>query len=194
VPPPEVVEYWGAGKFVGMYPARSRFSAVVGLQSPENAPDPAATRIDRMRTAFADFGGIVPWVLRELPDPEQMLPVAFSDVRAERWTRGRAVLIGDAAHALLPTTGMGASLAMESAAVLTEELCRTDSKFLIAALEQYEARRRARVDRIQSQSRRVAKVMFAGNGLMTRLRDRAMRIIADEPLLDAMEGVLAERI
>jgi len=78
--------------------------------------------------------------------------------------------------------------------VLAEELCRTDSKFLIACLEQYAARRRARVDRIQAQSRRLAQVMFAGNGLVTRLRDRAMKIIADEPVLDAVDDMLAERI
>jgi 2-polyprenyl-6-methoxyphenol hydroxylase-like FAD-dependent oxidoreductase len=194
VPPPEVVEYWGAGKFVGMYPARTRFCAVAALQAPPNAPDPVETRVDRLRRAFADFGGIVPWVLSELPEPEQMLHVDFSDIRVDDWTRGRVVLLGDAAHALLPTAGMGASLAMESAAVLAEELCRTDSKFLIQCLAQYAARRRPRVDRIQSQSRRLGKVMFAGNGLVTRLRDRAVRIMADEPLLDAVEDMLAERI
>src|SRR6185503_13448055 len=29
VPPPEIVEYWGAGRFVGMYPVRRRFCTVV---------------------------------------------------------------------------------------------------------------------------------------------------------------------
>jgi 2-polyprenyl-6-methoxyphenol hydroxylase-like FAD-dependent oxidoreductase len=89
---------------------------------------------------------------------------------------------------------MGASLAMEPAAVLAEELCRTDSHFLIASLARFAERRRARVDRIQSQSRRLAKIMFAGNPVMTRLRDRAVRIIADEPVLDHVEDMLTERI
>jgi 2-polyprenyl-6-methoxyphenol hydroxylase-like FAD-dependent oxidoreductase len=194
VPPPEVVEYWGAGKFVGMYPARRRFCVVLAFQTSANEPDPVETRHNRVRRAFAEFGGIVPWVLRELPAPEEMLRLDFSDVRIERWTLGRVVLIGDAAHAILPTAGMGASLAMESAAVLAEELCRTDSKFLITALEKFVERRRPRVDRIQSRSRRLAKVMFADNGLMTRLRDRVVRIIADEPVLDQVEEMLAERI
>jgi 2-polyprenyl-6-methoxyphenol hydroxylase-like FAD-dependent oxidoreductase len=194
VPPPEVVEYWGAGKFVGMYPARRRFCAVLACQAPPDEPDPIESRLDRTRSTFAGFGGIVPWVLSALPAAEEMLRLDFSDVRIEQWTRGRVVLIGDAAHAILPTAGMGASLAMESAAVLAEELCRTDSKFLIPALERFVDRRRARVDRIQSQSRRLAKVMFAGSGLVARLRDHAVRIIADEPLLDRVEDMLAERI
>lgn len=194
VPPPEIVEYWGAGKFVGMYPVRRRFGAVVAVHCPLGTPDPAETRADRVRSAFAGFGGIVPWVLRELPAPECMFRVDFSDLRIDEWTRGRVVLIGDAAHAMLPTAGMGASMAMESAAVLAEELCRTDSRFLTPCLQQYASRRRARVDRIQSQSRRLARVMFAGKSLMARLRDHAIRVMVDEPLLDAVDHVMAERI
>lgn len=194
VPPPEITEYWGAGKFVGLYPARRRFSAVVGMHCPLDTPDPVETRAERVRTAFAGFGGIVPWVLRELPAPERMVPVEFSDIRADEWTRGRVVLIGDAAHAILPTTGMGVSMAMESAAVLAEELCRTDSKFLAACLQQYVSRRRPRVDRIQARSRRLARIMFAGNGLMARIRDQAIRIMVDEPLLDGVDEIMAERI
>jgi 2-polyprenyl-6-methoxyphenol hydroxylase-like FAD-dependent oxidoreductase len=194
VPPPEIVEYWGAGKFVGMYPARRRFCAVLGFHAPPNEPDPVETRLDRARNAFAGFGGIVPWLLRELAAPAEMLHLDFSDVRMEQWTRGRVVLIGDASHAILPTAGMGASLAMESAAVLAEELCRTDSKFLIAGLEKFVERRRARVERIQARARRLAKIMFAGNRLMTRLRDGVVRMIADEPVLEGFEDVLAERV
>jgi len=89
---------------------------------------------------------------------------------------------------------MGVSMAMESAAVLAEELCRTDSKFLAAGLQQYVSRRRARVDRIQARSRRLARVMFAGNGLVARIRDQAIRIMVDEPLLDGVDEIMAERI
>lgn len=194
VPPPEIMEYWGAGKFVGMYPARRRFCAVVAMHSPRGAPDLPETRAERIRSAFAGFGGIVPWVLHELPEPERIVRVDFSEIRIDEWTRGRVVLIGDAAHAFMPTAGMGASMAMESAAVLAEELCRTDSTFLVACLQQYASRRRARVDRIQAQSRRVARLMFAGNGLVARIRDQAIRIMVDEPVLDAVDEVMVERV
>jgi 2-polyprenyl-6-methoxyphenol hydroxylase-like FAD-dependent oxidoreductase len=194
VPPPEIVEYWGPGKFVGLYPARRRFCAMIGVHCPRGTPDPPATRVERVRTALAGFGGIVPWVLRELPEPERMIPVDFSDLRTDQWARGRVVLVGDAAHAMLPTAGMGASMAIESAAVLAEELCRTDSSFIITCLRQYASRRRRRVDRIQARSRRVARVMFAGNGFITRIRDEAIRIMVDEPLLDAVDEMMAERV
>jgi 2-polyprenyl-6-methoxyphenol hydroxylase-like FAD-dependent oxidoreductase len=194
VPPPEIMEYWGAGKFLGLYPMRNRFCAVAAVQAPPNAADPAETRNERLRSAFSRFGGIVPWVLRELPAPELVRPIDFSGVHLEKWVKGHVVFIGDAAHAILPTTGMGASLAMESAAVLAEELCRTDSKFLMQSLGQYEERRRGRVDRIQAMSRRLGRVMFADNSFVTRLRDGAIRILADEPIINTVNDMLAERI
>lgn len=194
VPPPEVVEYWGAEKFLGVYPTRDRFCAVAALRSAPCAVDPVETRHERLRNAFSKFGGIVPWVLHELPAAELVRPVDFAEVHLDRWVEGHVVLVGDAAHAILPTAGMGASLAMESAAVLAEELCRTDSKYLIKSLEQYESRRRGRVDRIQAHSRRLGRLMFAGNGLVTRLRDRAIRILADDPIVNAVDDMLAERI
>ena len=42
----------------------------------------------------------------------------------EPWTPSRVTLIGDAAHAMLPTLGMGANLALRDAGRLTEQLRR----------------------------------------------------------------------
>lgn len=54
-----------------------------------------------------------------------------------RWVDGRAVLIGDAAHAISPSSGQGASLAIEDAACLA--VCLRDIDDPVAALTQFEA-------------------------------------------------------
>ena len=59
-----------------------------------------------------------------------------------RWRTGRAVLIGDAAHAASPATGQGASMAVEDAVVLAKAL--RDLGTLDEALRAYEAVRRPR--------------------------------------------------
>ncbi len=61
---------------------------------------------------------------------------------ADPWFKGRAVLIGDAAHATAPLMASGAGVAVEDEAVLAEELERTDD--VEAALTAFMARRMER--------------------------------------------------
>ncbi|MEO8956049.1 MAG: FAD-dependent monooxygenase [Ktedonobacteraceae bacterium] len=58
------------------------------------------------------------------------------------WHKGAVVLMGDAAHAISPSSGQGASLALEDAAVLAE--CLRDIPDLEQALVTYEHLRRER--------------------------------------------------
>ena len=70
----------------------------------------------------------------------------------ERWSRGRATLLGDAAHPILPYLAQGGAMAIEDAATLAAELAahRSDPA---GALVRYERLRRRRVARVQSASR-----------------------------------------
>jgi 2-polyprenyl-6-methoxyphenol hydroxylase-like FAD-dependent oxidoreductase len=192
--PPQVIEYWGAGKFFGIYPARDRICAFAGVWPRALLLDPIASPLERLKAHFHDFGGLVPWVLANLDRSQAVCHDDYIAVHTGEWFRGRVVLMGDAAHATPPTGGMGASLAMESAAVLADELCRTDSACITLALQQYVARRRARVDRVQARSQLLLKMIFTPNRIVARLRDGAMQIAVDEQLLDFMETVLLERI
>ncbi|WP_241991853.1 NAD(P)/FAD-dependent oxidoreductase, partial [Halorubrum sp. SS7] len=49
------------------------------------------------------------------------------DVTCEHWHTDRIALIGDAAHAVHPISGMGASLALQDARVLAQELATSRS-------------------------------------------------------------------
>jgi 2-polyprenyl-6-methoxyphenol hydroxylase-like FAD-dependent oxidoreductase len=63
-----------------------------------------------------------------------------------RWHNGSMVVLGDAAHAVSPASGQGASLAAEDAVTLA--LCLRDAPSVADALADYERRRRDRVQRI----------------------------------------------
>jgi FAD-dependent urate hydroxylase len=75
------------------------------------------------------------------------------------WRRGRAVLVGDAAHATSPSSGQGASLAIESAVELAR--CLRDQP-IDEALETYERIRRPRVEKVIARTARVNSDKAAG--------------------------------
>jgi salicylate hydroxylase len=68
------------------------------------------------------------------------------------WSRGRAVLLGDAAHAMLPHHGQGANTSIEDAIILAELLVGASPAELDAVLARYQVLRRARTRKIQRSS------------------------------------------
>ncbi|MFD1146990.1 FAD-dependent oxidoreductase [Saccharothrix hoggarensis] len=94
-------------------------------------------------------------------DPADLVVTgALEDVPSvPTWSRGRAVLVGDAAHATSPSSGQGASLAFESAVQLAR--CLRDLPH-DRAFQAYEGLRRARVERIIAQAARTNRDKAAG--------------------------------
>ena len=68
-----------------------------------------------------------------------------------RWQRGRVVLLGDAAHAMLPHHGQGANTTIEDAVTLAEFIA-ADPRDLDGAFAAYETLRRPRTRAIQRAS------------------------------------------
>lgn len=89
------------------------------------------------------------------------------------WHRGRAVLLGDAAHAPSPSSGQGASLALEDAVVLAG--CLRDHEEPEAASAAYEVVRRDRVERVVRAGARTSSAKIPGR-LGTAVRDLGMRV------------------
>jgi salicylate hydroxylase len=88
----------------------------------------------------------------------------------ERWHSDRVVLMGDAAHAMVPHQGQGANQTIEDARVLAD--CLADAGDLGSALRRYAERRRKRTARVQRWSRRAADLMHLPDGPEIARRDR----------------------
>ncbi|ANS25027.1 aromatic ring monooxygenase [Rhodococcus opacus] len=78
------------------------------------------------------------------------------------WTDGRAVLLGDAAHPMMPFMAQGAGMAIEDAVVLSRCLSLFDDPAV--ALQAYQETRLQRTSRIQRGSRSNEWLKVAGNG------------------------------
>ena len=191
VPDGETTERWGAGSFVGTYPTRDRVCIILGAPISVLRPESPHGRTERLASLLQPYEMPVEHILADLPgDDETLFLWRMSDVRTPSWVEGRVALLGDAAAAFLPTAGIGASMALESAAVLADELTRTDAAHLPHALELYERRRRRRVEAAQTQSRRLARLMFMSSPLLAALRNRALRYASVErmtkPLIEGL--------
>ena len=77
-----------------------------------------------------------------------------------KWHRGSMIIIGDAAHATAPSSGQGASMAIEDAVVLAR--CLRDLPDFGQAFAAYERLRRARVKRIVAHGARTSNSKAAG--------------------------------
>jgi salicylate hydroxylase len=103
-----------------------------------------------------------------------------------RWSRGRVVLLGDAAHATLPFLAQGAVMALEDAVVLAREIAapRTPE----SAFRAYEARRKPRTAKVQEQSRRMSSIYHAA-GATALARNITLRLASPSFALGRLEWI-----
>lgn len=90
-----------------------------------------------------------------------------------RWSRGRVVLLGDAAHCLTLVSGQGAGMAIASAEMLGQALRETADP--LAALANHETRLRPVIGRLQARSRKMAAVFIPRSAFAFKLRNFIMR-------------------
>ncbi len=185
-----ITEYWAAGRFLGLYPGKDSLCCFCALPAPQDSRVAAPDRPEHLRRAFAAVGGLVPQVIEQLPEGEEIWHDDFDDLRMPRWSRGRVLLIGDASAAILPTAGIGASMAMESAAALADELSRADAGTLDLAIRLFEKRRRQRVDSVQSASRQLLRLSLLKSRSLTWLRNRVVGYLSERQLLGSLLRVL----
>ncbi|HRA07276.1 MAG TPA: FAD-dependent monooxygenase [Propionicimonas sp.] len=89
-----------------------------------------------LRQRFDGLGWEIPRILDSL-DHTEVYFEAVGQVHAPRWSKGRIVLLGDAAYCASPVSGMGTSLAITGAYVLAGELSRAGDH--VQAFAAYEA-------------------------------------------------------
>jgi 2-polyprenyl-6-methoxyphenol hydroxylase-like FAD-dependent oxidoreductase len=90
------------------------------------AETPAFLR-DKMLEATEGWHSAFRALVRDI-DLSSLFMIPFGRLDPEpAWPSSRVTLIGDAAHAMLPTLGMGANLAMRDAAHLVDQLARAEA-------------------------------------------------------------------
>lgn len=113
------------------------------------ASDGPASDLDAIAGGYEQFAEPVPTILHDfLATGARPHFSRIQEVVQETWVDGRVVLVGDAAHAMSPNMAEGVGMALEDAVVLAEVVA--DNR----PLREYEARRRPRVQFVQTQTHR----------------------------------------
>ncbi|QJB41372.1 FAD-dependent monooxygenase [Chitinophaga oryzae] len=108
---------------------------------------------------------------------EKVLKVNVSDIASlSSWHKGRVLLIGDAAHAVSPSAGQGASMALEDAMYLGMLLRDAGVGSYAAAFRKFETDRKPRVEKIVAEGRKRSRSKSILRPWQAKIRDWMMAI------------------
>jgi len=158
--------WMGPGFHVVHYPLRQAtiLNVVVVMPADSVAPTPDIAHAARLRVLLEAAPQWHPW------------PLAAAAPGA--WTAPRAVLVGDAAHGMAPSSAQGGAQAIEDATVLAEMLARPGSD-IAGALAGFERLRRPRVERVARESTRNLR-LYGLSGIIAAIRDTAIAALPVE--------------
>ncbi len=113
-------------------------------------------------------------------------------VKMGPWYKGRVALLGDARHAFAPIIGQGASLALEDAYVLAEEIGKQDN--VSKALRAYEKRRNGRVRAVRRLSAFIETCANIQHPLFIAMRDVIGPLLPSSLLVRPLKSLLRKSI
>jgi 2-polyprenyl-6-methoxyphenol hydroxylase-like FAD-dependent oxidoreductase len=177
IEPGHLTESWGVGERFGLVDIGSRTYWFATANAPEGQTDDPRERKAELMRRFANWHPPIAAVLDATPDSAILRNDVYYLDPLERWSDGRIVLIGDAAHATTPGIGQGAAQAIEDAVVLADELANHDA--LTEALARYETIRRPRAELTLKLSRRADRGAQLTNPVARQLRNLLVRHTPD---------------
>ena len=182
-------ETWGAGARFGLVPmVDDRVYWYATCNAVEHEPETPDGRKAELLRLFGAWHAPIGELIAATEEGAILRNDLYDLPPMRTWTRGRVALLGDAAHATTPNLGQGGCQAIEDGVVLARALSQAID--VPAALQEYEAQRIARANRIIALSRRIGVV---GNwthpvarglrDVLTRLTPRWARLRSLRPII-----------
>lgn len=185
-------ETWGIRRRFGIVPLGAAgvywFAVADAPAGGRDAGDPVAS----LRAQFAGWHEPIDALLAATPADRIIRTDIFDRRPIKKWSDGRVVLLGDAAHPMTPNMGMGGGQAIEDAVVLADALTREAG--VREALSRFERARVARANGFVNRSFVLGRVAHARSAPLRWLRNRALAAIPQAMVARAMRRDLDFRL
>ncbi|HUB79972.1 MAG TPA: FAD-binding domain [Bryobacteraceae bacterium] len=192
------VMYTEVGQQVGRFAMRDDRTMIL-LTFADRDPDVGGPSAQRalLRRRFGSSGWECPAILDALDSadgPEDLYFDRVSQIRMKAWSRGRVVLVGDAAYCVSLLAGQGSALGMAGAYILAGELHRAKGNYSLA-FARYGALFGPLIDAKQKASLRFAGTFAPKSRTAMWLRNRIFNLLSIGWVADLAVGRdLADRI
>ncbi|MBS0626940.1 MAG: FAD-dependent monooxygenase, partial [Verrucomicrobia bacterium] len=107
---------------------------------------------------FANIGWKMPQIIEAMKESTDFFFDSMAQIHMPAWSKGRIVLVGDAAYSATPMSGQGTSIAITGAYVLAGELLESSGDYKMA-FSQYERQMRPFIDENQALANMSARIM-----------------------------------
>ena len=184
-------ETYGIGKRVGIVPIKD---GVYGWWATSNEAymqddSPEGTK-DKLKRLFGDWHYPIPDLMN---NTEVILKNSLIDRKPHKgWSKGNAILIGDAAHPTTPNLGQGGCMAIEGAYVLAKSI----QKYGLTkkAFDRYEELQFPRSENIVNASLKLGKMGQITNPLLIRLRNFAFKVMPSSVAMKMIDKYFSYRV
>jgi 2-polyprenyl-6-methoxyphenol hydroxylase-like FAD-dependent oxidoreductase len=194
VPPNGVIQVEDDGRYCFICPIEDKAVTMLAVYSKERMNKDKVISKEFLHDKFSSFSPLIKEIIDSIPDTNHILKDEFTYVAMKDWYKGRVALMGDAKHAHSPLLGMGASMALEDAYVLAEELKKVDKDNISIALDKYAKRRERRVSRFHKHSTFIEKWILVRSPILSFFRDLMLLVIPSSYFTNSIQDIINEEI
>jgi 2-polyprenyl-6-methoxyphenol hydroxylase-like FAD-dependent oxidoreductase len=192
--PRGAVSVVSGGKMYFVYPMEDKAIIMLASTSDIDMKDTGKIK-EKLHALFSDFKSSVGDMINAIEDPAHLFHDKLAYIDMPVWYKDRVVLLGDAQHATSPITGMGASMALEDAYVLAEELKKISStQDIPSALENYVKRRDRRIKKFRKISHVIEKWIMVKSPIVEKIRNIVLYVVPVGYFTYELKKLLKEEI